>query len=140
LWLHANFERFNALSARSERFRFALESGTDWRFAHDARAAIARIWAGIEALFGISAELVYRLSITAASLLRPRGSTRVDYASFVKRLYGVRSKAVHGDAIDEGKLFEALDQSFILLRDLLFLMAERGNDFSETDLQQAVLG
>jgi hypothetical protein len=139
-WIHSNFDSFNSLAANSEKFRFALEAGVDWRYAHDQRAAIARLWAGIEALFGLSAELVYRISITAASLLKPRGESRVRCASQIKKLYGIRSKAVHGEQVSPDKMNEALDKSFVLLRDLLLLVASRGKDFEEEDLQNAIMG
>ena len=138
-WIHASFESFNSLASASGKFRFALEAGVDWRYAHDLRAAIARLWAGIEALFGISAELVYRLSITAASLLRPRGELRVEYAARIKKLYTVRSKAVHGDKVAPDKMAEALEESFVLLRDLLLLVAVKGKDLDEDDLQNAIM-
>lgn len=138
-WIHTNFDSFNAMAHASEKFRFALEAAVDWRYAHDSRAAIARLWAGIEALFGISAELVYRISITAASLLRPRGVSRVEYATRIKKLYGVRSKAVHGDQVSDEKLNDALDASFLLIRDLLLFVAERKKDLNEDDIQTAIM-
>lgn len=138
-WIHENFDTFNLFAAVSVKFRFALEATVDWRYAHDLRAAIARLWAGIEAIFGIGAELVYRLSITAASLLQPRGDSRVRYAAKLKKLYGVRSKAVHGEPVSPEKLAEALNDSFVLLRDLLLLVAARGKDLTEEDLQNAIM-
>jgi len=138
-WIHENFESFNSMASLSEKFRFGLEASVDWRYSHDQRAAIARLWAGIEALFGISAELVYRLSITAASVLCPRGPLRVQYAAKIKKLYGIRSKAVHGDQVSPEKMNEALEDSFILLRDVLILIAMRRKDLSEDDLQNAIM-
>jgi hypothetical protein len=138
-WIHGNYESFNQLAASSEKFRFALEAGIDWRYSHDLRSALARIWAGIESLFGITAELVYRLSITAASFLRPRGTERIEYAEKIKKLYSVRSKAVHGDAISPEKLEQSLDDSFMLLRDLIFYVIAIGRDLSERDIQEAIM-
>lgn len=63
--------------AAEERFRFALEAAVDWRYAKGPRAAVARIWAGVESLLGISSELVYRVSLTAASVVALRGAERV---------------------------------------------------------------
>src|SRR5215472_14230950 len=51
-WVVTHFEQFNELASREERFRFALEAAIDWRFTKDARAAVARIWAGLESLLG----------------------------------------------------------------------------------------
>jgi hypothetical protein len=137
-WIRLNFDGFNSLAASSERFRFALEAANDWRYTKDARTAISRLWAGIESLFGISSELVFRLSLMAASVLQPRGSKRRDCFHHVKKLYGVRSKAVHGDKISDERLAEGLDGSFCLLRDLLLSSVAHGHEYSETDYEDAI--
>jgi hypothetical protein len=137
-WIRAHFDKFNELASSSERFRFALEASNDWRYSKDARTAISRLWAGIECLFGISSELVFRLSLMAASILHPRGSQRRECFHRVKKLYGVRSKAVHGDDISEERLTKGLDSSFCLLRDLLLTFIIRGSAYSEEDYEQAI--
>lgn len=60
-WIQRNFETFNRLSSETAKFLFALEAAMGWRFAKDQRTATARIWSGIEAIYGISSELVYRI-------------------------------------------------------------------------------
>jgi hypothetical protein len=137
-WIRIQFDKFNELASSSERFRFALEASNDWRYCKDARTAISRLWAGIECLFGVSSELVFRLSLMAASVLYPRGSQRRECFHRVKKLYGVRSKAVHGDDISEEGLNEGLDNSFCLLRDLLLAFIVRGSVYSEEDYEQAI--
>ena len=72
-WIFSHFESFNQIASNSPSFRLALEAAVDWRYAKEQRSAVARIWSGIEALFGISSELVYRISILSACLLEPRG-------------------------------------------------------------------
>ncbi|MBI5396405.1 MAG: hypothetical protein HZA91_14010 [Verrucomicrobia bacterium] len=137
-WIRRHFDKFNKLATSSERFRFALEASNDWRYCKDARTAISRLWAGIECLFGISSELVFRLSLMAASVLQPRGSGRRDCFHRVKKLYGIRSKAVHGDEISEERLAEGLDGSFCLLRDLLIAFVAYGKEYSEQDYEAAI--
>lgn len=119
VWFSSNFEQFNQLAAKDERFRFALEAAVDWRFAKDPRAALARVWAGVESLLGINSELVYRVALSAATVVAPAGQDRVTAFKKIKALYGVRSKAVHGEPITEDKLFNALHDSFEVLRNLL---------------------
>lgn len=138
VWVRENFDTFNRLSANNEPFRFALESSIDWRYAKDARSAVARLWSGIEAIFGINSELVYRISLLSASLLVSRGQERKEKFNEVKHLYGLRSKAVHGEKMTEAKLAEALNGSFHLLADLLLLAVERGHALSQDDFDQAV--
>jgi hypothetical protein len=132
-WIRAHVDRFNKLAAEEERFRFALEAAVDWRFFKDPRAAVARVWAGIESLLAINTELVYRLSLCAATVSAHRGPERIVAFKRVKSLYGIRSKAVHGEPIAEDKLLTCLHESFELLRTLLLDAVERGAVRTEED-------
>jgi hypothetical protein len=125
-WVAAHIKRFNQLASSDERFRFALEAAVDWRYAKDPRAAVARIWAGVESLLAINAELVYRVSLCAATVLAPRGPQRITEFKRVKALYGIRSKAVHGEPMSEEKVFTGVHESFELLRTLLLDAVQRG--------------
>ncbi|QDS88492.1 hypothetical protein EC9_26830 [Rosistilla ulvae] len=137
-WISDRFDTFNKMAANSDSFRFALESSIDWRFTKDGRSAIARLWSGIEAIFGISSELVYRISLLAASLLAPRGTQRREKFQEIKKLYGLRSKAVHGSKLSDAKMAEAVNGSFRLLADLLILAIERGHPLTQDDFDKAV--
>jgi hypothetical protein len=137
-WLCTHYETFNRIAAEDEAFRFALEAAVDWRYGRDHRTALARLWSGIEAIFGISSELVYRISSLSASLLEPRGERRKARFKEVRQLYGARSKAVHGDKISEAKLAGAVDGSFQLLADLLLLALARGRPLSDGDFEAAL--
>ena len=137
-WVGDNYEKFNHLAAEDKRFSFALEASINWRYAHDKRSAIAGIWAGIEAIFGVNSELVYRISSYVASLLVPRGERRTEMFRQVKRLYGKRSKAVHGDILKDEELSIAMNESFSILRKLIIHMVEVGRSPSKQDLDQAL--
>jgi hypothetical protein len=139
-WISDNFERFNQLASDDDRFRFALEAATDWRYAKDPRAAIARIWAGVESLLAINSELVYRVSLYTATAIAPRGPDRLSAFKKIKRLYGVRSKAVHGEPIDQEKLLHGLHDSFDVLRTLLIDAIQRGSVRTEEDFAGELLG
>jgi Apea-like HEPN len=138
-WLSSYFERFNQLAADNERFRFALEAAVDWRYAKDPRAAISRVWAGVESLLGISSELVYRIALNSATVVASRGPERVAAFKKIKAVYGVRSKAVHGEPIADDKLSTGLYDSFEILRALLLDAVERGAVRSEDDFFQDLL-
>jgi len=140
LWVSERFEKFNRLAAEDERFRFGLESAVDWRYAKDRRDAIARLWAGIESLFGISSELIHRVSLFAATVLVPRGEGRVTEFKRLKKLYGMRSKAVHGEPVKDEELVDALQQSYELLRSLLLDAISRGTVRGEDDYLEELLG
>lgn len=137
-WISTHYNSFNQLAAESDSFRFALESATDWRYATDMRSAVARLWAGIEAIFGISSELVYRISLLSASLTTHRGRGRHERFNEVKKLYGLRSKIVHGDKVSKEKQREALNKSYHLLRELLLLIIEKGHMLGQNDFDKAV--
>jgi hypothetical protein len=127
------------LAAKDERFRFALEACVDWRYAKDRRAAIARLWAGIESLFGISSELVYRISLLASTVVAPRGLERLAAFQRLKKLYGIRSKAVHGEPLADSVLSLGLSESFELLRTLLLDAVERGQLRDDADYLSELL-
>lgn len=135
-WVRRRFETFNGLAATSPAFRYGLEAAADWRFQTDRRAAVARLWSGVEALFGVKSELVFRLSLLVASLLEARGELRESRYKVVKKLYDQRSKAVHGTEMSDQALDDAMSDSYILLRDLLLRIAERGEMLSERDLER----
>jgi len=139
-WIHEHFDVFNNLAAQSQPFRFALEAAIDWRFAKDARSAVARLWSGIEAIFGITSELVYRISLLSACLLAQRGDQRRAKFEEVKKLYGLRSKVVHGEQLTDEKIASALNDSYQLLADLLLLSINKGHVLCQEDFDQVVFG
>src|SRR5262249_10942784 len=111
-WMATHFDIFNQLASKSEAFRLALDAAIDWGYAKEPRLALGRIWSGIETVFGITSELVYRISILAASLLEERGESRKARFQAVKRLYGLRSKAVHGEPLAQEHLLSAMSDSY----------------------------
>jgi len=54
-------------------------------------------------------------------------------------MYGIRSKAVHGEQVAEDRLFTGLQDSFDVLRDLLLDAIERGRVRSEDDFLKELL-
>lgn len=138
VWVREHYDIFNRLASESESFRFALEAAIDWRYATDARAAVARLWGGTEALLGVTSELVYRISLLCACLLAPRGDDRKVKFQEVRSLYGLRSKVVHGEPLPEDRIAAALNDSFSLLSSLLLLIISRGRMLSQADFDEAV--
>ena len=126
-WVNYYFNIFNKLTAKYDNLRLAIEAAVDWRYSADYRSALARIWCGIEAICGISNELVYRVSLVCSALLEERGEKRLQRFQEIKQLYNCRSKAVHGDKIPEEQKIDALFSSYHLLRDLIILSGERGH-------------
>ncbi|MFP1629555.1 hypothetical protein ACLB9X_31320 [Streptomyces sp. 5K101] len=122
-------------------YRLAYDSAADAPFLKDSRTAVARIWSGIESLFDVQNELSFRLSMYAAVLIADDIEERAEVQARFKRLYGLRSKAVHGAKIEDAKLAETLEASWRLLRDLLISCIRSGPSVPSTAvLDQALLG
>lgn len=137
-WVAAHFPVFNKLASEDASFRFALEAAMDWRYANDPRAAVSRLWGGIEAIFGIKTELVHRISLNCACLLAKRGPDRTKKFHQVKALYDLRSKAVHGAALTDEQLVEGISGSFELLSGLLMNAIALGRLPKSADLDRFV--
>lgn len=138
-WCQVSYKQFNELCAASPAFRFALEAAMDWRYAKDLRTATSRLWAGIESLFGVNSELVFRIAAYGAALLAPRGPSRTREYAHIKSLYSIRSKAVHGEAINNNKLLQGLADSFELIRRLLQAMVDRGGVPTRAEYDEILL-
>jgi hypothetical protein len=137
-WVNYYFNVFNELTAENDNFRLAVEAAVDWRYSKDHRSALARIWCGIEAICGISSELIYRVSLICSALLEYRGEKRLERFQNIKKLYNYRSKAVHGDKIPEEEMLNALFSSYHVLRDLILLIGEKGHVFTDKDFNEAI--
>jgi len=139
-WIRDNFDKFDDLAAKSKAFNFGLMAAVEWRHLGNFRAAMAMIWSGIEAVIDVQSELAYRLSVVAASLLCGRGEERIKKYRLIRDLYSLRSKAVHGEELDEPEMAVGVAESFQLLRALLVRQVERGKVFTREDMNEAVLG
>ncbi|MEM7754919.1 MAG: hypothetical protein AAF297_04705 [Planctomycetota bacterium] len=139
-WLATVYPVADRLCRESPGFLLALTAANDWRFSQDIRSAIARIWCGIEAVFGVSQELTYRIATVGSSILEPRGSRRIERYQEIKHVYSLRSKAVHGSKMSHEKLAVAIDESQAFLVELLIHVLDRGAMYSDKDFELAVLG
>lgn len=105
-------------------FQTAVHSLASFHWHPHPRTRLALIWSGIEALFGIDSEVVFRVSLYTARFLAPDDeSERVKIFADVKRLYKQRSAAVHGSKM-KGDLQLAVQESAALLRRLIRRCAE----------------
>ncbi|WP_223259928.1 HEPN domain-containing protein, partial [Ralstonia pseudosolanacearum] len=103
---------------------------------HNLRMSAAALWAGFEALFGINAELRFRLAALAAAYLEERGPNRLALYRRVKTLYDYRSKAVHGAATSDKQLASHILEVRGLLSRLMCRATQAGvlpstDDFEE---------
>jgi hypothetical protein len=121
------------------RFRLAVEALTTHQHLLSPRMMVADIWAGIEALMCISTELRFRLALTTVSLLEPRGAMRYERYCRIKKLYDVRSQAVHGGELDDTALRLHVVESRELLSQLICHMIEARKVFSKEEIERNVL-
>ncbi|MBC8096133.1 MAG: hypothetical protein H7Y43_10000 [Akkermansiaceae bacterium] len=107
-----------------DRYSDAVHCLWSYRWHSIPRAQLALLWSGIEGLFGVNNELSFRLSLYAARFLSPRSRTRQKAIfSSTKKLYSVRSKAVHGGKLEDTS--QSVERSVDLLRELVMKCAMR---------------
>lgn len=133
-WVHLHLAAWIDLLERPA-FRLAVDSLTTHHQQANLRMSAASLWAGFEALFGISSELRFRLSALAASYLEEMGPGRLALYRRIKTLYDYRSKAVHGAAITDAQLEEHIVEVRSLLSRLMCQMTEAGAFPSTEDFE-----
>ncbi len=137
-WIKNHFEIANSLASKYEKFRFALETINSWRYAKDIKSALAIIWAAIESILGVSSEIVFRISLNIASVLVAKGEERLNKFNQIRKLYDLRSKVVHGSELKPEQTAMAVEESFLLLSDLVVNMIEKNRILTKSDFEKAV--
>jgi len=137
-WIKENYETANMLANKHEKFRYSLEVINSWRYCIDIKSAIAIIWAAIESIVDVSSEITYRLSLSISSLLYQRGDDRIKKFQEIKKLYGLRSKVIHGNNLKENEMEHALINSFNLLSELVIYMIENNRMVNVSDFESAI--
>lgn len=122
-WTMENLPVFVTL-LEDPRFRLAVDCLTTHQHEASLRMTTASLWAGIEALIGVNAELRFRLSALISSLLEPRGSGRTARYRALKTLYDFRSRAVHGAALDDNLIVQHILDVRHLLSSLICEMVD----------------
>jgi len=125
-WIESNYEKALTL-LDNESFQNAAHCLASYRWHSMPRARLAILWSGIEGLFGVESEIVFRVSLYTARFLEPHDNARQrEVFGRVKELYKLRSKAVHGGRM-KGNANEGVDESASLLRTLVRRCAELGS-------------
>jgi hypothetical protein len=117
-WVEQHFTTAQALLSQSA-FQNAVHCLATYRWHSLPRARLALLWAGIEGLFNVESELVFRISLYTARFLEPSDEkARQALFAAVKTLYNQRSKAVNGARI-KGDINACVEQSAALLQRLV---------------------
>ena len=101
---------------------------------HDVR--IMLLWAGIEGLLSVDAELSRRLALYAALLLDGSPDEKEMHFNNVKKAYAVRSRAVHGSRLTKAKLKEGYRAAGDILIELIAKCVEIGRVPSPSELDR----
>lgn len=137
-WIKDYYENANTLAFENEKFRYALEVINSWRYCVDVKSAIAILWAAIESIVDVSIEISYRLSLSISSLLCERGDERIEKFKEIKKLYGLRSKVVHGTNLKDSQIEKTIVESFELLSELIVYMIEKNKLVEDVDFEIAI--
>lgn len=127
------------LLMEDDRFATAVEALCSYLHAGNYRMMAAQLWAGVEAIFDVQHEVSYRISVLAALLLEKRGASCRELFKQLRKLYGERSKAVHGSKLDEQKLQQHVAEVRTLLARLLARLIERGQMPAPSDFEDLIV-
>ncbi len=104
----------------------AVHAMASYRWHSMPRVQLAILWSGIEALFEVSTEISFRISLYIANFLADSDAAEAkDLFSKTRKLYSSRSAAVHGGKI-KGDLNDLVSESASLLNRLIRRCAELG--------------
>lgn len=124
-WSHDRLAAFAELIGQ-EKFRLAVDCLCTHQQEGSLRMTTASLWAGIEALIGVTSELSFRISALVATYLEDRGEKRMALYRRMKSLYQFRSKAVHGEAATDDALHSHVTEVRVILSRLLQKILEEG--------------
>ncbi len=115
-WLEAHFSDAQLL-LHDHKFQTAIHCLASYRWHSMPRARMALIWAGIESLFGVDSEIVFRVSLYVAKFLAPNDPLEQKVLfDLTKRLYKSRSMAVHGGKMKGDPKVDVVDSAALLRR------------------------
>jgi hypothetical protein len=117
-WIEKNYQiAWNLLDQSA--YSNAVHCLATYRWHSLPNARLALLWSGIEGLFNIDSEIVFKLSLFTSKFLYPDSLNERKATFFkVKKLYNQRSRAVHGSNI-KGEPFTVVEESADLLRKLI---------------------
>jgi hypothetical protein len=125
LWARVHNGSFHTLISVPE-FSSAMLCYGNAHYMFELDVRIMLLWAGIEGLLSVDAELNRRLALYAALLFEGTPEEKAEYFDQVRKAYGIRSRAVHGGRADRKKLEGGYDAASSILIRLLARCVELG--------------
>lgn len=125
-----------------ERFRLALQAVEASRYVYNVRFALAALWVAPEATFSSSnTEVTFKITAAWATAMAPTGKDRRDLQRRLQKLYGIRSRAVHGDhGADSTEFATAYRETYIRFMECIGVLLERPAFPTAEELLSAVFG
>lgn len=124
-WAADHYEAFGKLLS-NKAFTSAQRYYNNAHYLPDDDARIMLLWAGIEGLVGVDAEITRRLALNAAILLDGSAEEKAEIFAAVKAAYKLRSRVVHGGGGDAETLRRGYEFASDLLARLLRRVVELG--------------
>ena len=124
-WAKNNLLRFEGL-IENHAFSSAMRCYGNAHYLFDTDTRIMLLWAGIEGLLSVDAELSRRIALYAALLHKGTPAEKGVYFNEVRKAYAIRSRAVHGGNASSAKLKAGYESASKILVGLLARCVELG--------------
>jgi Apea-like HEPN len=132
-WAKGNLPGFHRLISEPV-FGSAMRCYGNAHYLFDLDTRIMLLWAGIEGLLSVDAELNRRLALYAALLHKGSTAEKIAYFKEVKKAYAIRSRTVHGGKATAEMLRAGYQTSSNILVGLLVRCVELGRVPSTDEL------
>lgn len=124
-WINSYYSAAHKLLDK-DPYMTAVHAMASYKWHSMPRVQLAVLWSGIEALFDVSTEISFRISLYIANFLAGSDPTKAkELFSKTRKLYSSRSAAVHGGRI-KGNLDDLVSESASLLNRIVRRCAESG--------------
>ena len=125
-WIGAHYAKARKL-IDNDAFMVAVHAMASYKWHSMPRVQLAILWSGIEALFEVSSEVSFRISLYIAKYMEEDNVEEAkELFASIKKLYNSRSSAVHGGKIKDD-IGDQVSQSAHLLNRLIRRCAELGS-------------
>lgn len=132
-------DSFSKLYEENASYRTAVNSYCSYCHNHDPRLTAASLWAGIEALFNVEAELRFRLSLYISVVTEDEGEKRYEKFKKAKALYDTRSKIIHGRKIPDADIANHIIEVSLLLGYILHVYMINGVVLETNQIEEILL-
>jgi hypothetical protein len=132
----AAFEREILQERRTPGFNAAIRCYGGAHLLPENDVRIMLLWAGIEGLLSVDAELSRRVALYAAIMLDGSPDEKALYFDEVKKSYAIRSRAVHGSGLKRPQMEEGYRAAGRILIGLVARCVEIGRVPSPAELDR----